>query len=148
MSWLLWLVAAVALGVAEAFSLTLAFGILGAAALVAAVTAGVGAPWTIQILAFAAAAALGLLVIRPVAVRHRARPALTRDGTDALIGRRATVLEEVTAERGLVKISGENWSARAFDEDLVIPAGSAVDVMEIQGATAIVYPHDLPLSRG
>lgn len=147
MSWLLWLIAAVALGVAEAFSLTLAFGILGAAALVAAVVAGVGAPWAFQVLAFAVAAALGLLVIRPVAVRHRSRPALVRDGTDALIGRKATVLEEVSAQRGLIKLAGENWSARAYDENLVISAGTPVDIMEIQGATAIVFPHDLPLSE-
>lgn len=127
--------------------MTLAFGILGAAALVAAVVAGVGTPWAFQVLAFAVAAALGLLVIRPVAVRHRFRPALVRDGTDALIGRKATVLEEVSAQRGLIKLAGENWSARAFDENLVISTGTSVDIMEIQGATAIVYPHDLPLSE-
>lgn len=143
MAWILWLIAAAALGAAEFFSLTLAFGILGGAALVAAVVAGVGAPVLVQILAFAVSAALGLLVVRPIATRHRKQPALTRDGTDALVGRRAMVIEEVTGERGLIKLSGENWTARAFDEELVIPAGAAVDVMEIQGATAVVYPRDL-----
>lgn len=148
MAWLLWLIAAVALGVAEFFSLTLAFGILGAAALIGAVAAGLGAPWTIQVLAFAAASAVGLLLIRPIAVRHRSRPALVRDGTDALVGQRAIVMEDVGRDHGLIKLSGETWSARAFDENQVIPQGTSVDVMEIQGATAIVYPHDLPLSEG
>ncbi len=143
MWWLVWLIVAVALGVAEAFSLTLAFGIFGAAALVAAVVAGTGAPWVFQLLAFTAASMAGLLVVRPIALRHASQPALTRDGTDALIGRTATVLEEITAEHGLIKLSGEQWSARPLDDHLVIPAHAEVEVMEIQGATAIVYPSDL-----
>lgn len=66
-----------------------------------------------------------------------------RDGSDALIGKRAEVLQEVTATRGLIKLSGEQWSARALDEGLVIPVGALVDVMEIEGATAVVYPREL-----
>lgn len=143
MWWLAWLMVAVALGVAEAFSLTLAFGIFSAAALSAAVVAGFGAPWVFQLLTFAAAAMAGLLLVRPIARRHASLPPLTRDGTDALVGRMATVLEEVTAEHGLIKLLGENWTARPLDEHLVIPPGAAVDVMEIAGATAIVYPRDL-----
>lgn len=143
MWWIAWLLVAVALGVAEAFSLTLAFGIFSAAALLAAVVAGTGAPWVFQLLAFAAASLAGLLVVRPIARRHASQPPLTRDGTDALIGRTATVVQQITAEQGLIRLSGENWSARPLDEQLVIPTGAAVDVMEIQGATAIVYPRDL-----
>lgn len=143
MWWIAWLIVAVALGVAEAFSLTLAFGIFSAAALVAAVVAGTGAPWVFQLLAFSAASMAGLLVVRPIALRHASQPALTRDGTDALIGRTATVLEEITAEHGLIKLSGEEWSARPLDDHLVIPTDAAVEVMEIHGATAIVYPSDL-----
>ena len=143
MWWIAWLLVAVALGVAEAFSLTLAFGIFSAAALLAAVVAGVGAPWVFQVLTFAAASMAGLLVVRPIALRHASQPALTRDGTDALVGRTATVLEEITTEHGLIHLSGEDWTARSLDEQLIIPAGAAVDVMEIQGATAIVYPRDL-----
>ncbi len=143
MWWIAWLIVAVALGVAEAFSLTLAFGILSAAALLAAVVAGFDAPMVVQLLTFSAASMAGLFVVRPIARRHMSRPPLTRDGTDALVGRTATVLEEVTAKRGLIKLSGENWSARPLDEHLVIPPGAAVDVMEIEGATAVVYPRDL-----
>ncbi len=143
MWWIAWLIVAVALGVAEAFSLTLAFGIFSAAALVAAIVAGTGAAWVFQLLAFAGASMAGLLVVRPIARRHASQPPLTRDGTDALVGRTATVLEEINAEHGLIKLSGEQWSARPLDDHLVIPPDAAVEVMEIQGATAIVYPSDL-----
>ncbi len=143
MWWIAWLIVAVALGVAEAFSLTLAFGIFSAAALLAAVVAGFDAPLILQLITFSAASMAGLLVVRPIARRHMTRPPLTRDGTDALVGRTAMVLEEITAEHGLIKLSGENWTARPLDEHLVIPPGAAVDVMEIEGATAIVYPREL-----
>ncbi|MCX3286979.1 NfeD family protein [Streptomyces sp. NEAU-H22] len=143
MPWFAWLLAAAALGAAEFFTLTLVFGLLAGAALVAAVVAGVGIGLSGQLLALVAAAAAGLVLVRPVALRHMAQQPLIRDGSDALIGKRAEVVREVTATRGLIKLSGEEWSARALDESHVIPVGALVDVMEIEGATAIVYPREL-----
>ena len=143
MQWIAWLTAAAALGVAEFFTLTLAFGLLAAAAVVAAVVAGLGGPLLAQVLAFAITATTGLLIVRPIARRHMTHPPVVREGSDALIGKKAVVMEEVTAVRGLIKLSGEEWSARAFDEYQVIPVGALVDVMEIEGATAIVYPREL-----
>lgn len=143
MPWFVWLIIAAGLGVAEFFTLTLALGLLAAAALVAAVVAGLGLPLLVQVLAFAVAGGAGLLFVRPIAQRHMAQPPLVREGTDALVGKQAVVTQEVTAARGLIKLSGEEWSARALDEYQVIPVGSLVDVMEIDGATAVVYPREL-----
>ncbi|MEU7033563.1 NfeD family protein [Streptomyces sp. NPDC046237] len=143
MPWFVWLLAAGVLGAAEFFTLTLVFGLLAGAALVAAVVAGVGIGLLGQLVAFGVTAAVGLLIVRPVALRQMAKAPLTREGSDALIGKRAEVMQEVTATRGLIKISGEEWSARALDESLVIPVGALVDVMEIEGATAVVYPREL-----
>ncbi|MEU3304546.1 NfeD family protein [Streptomyces sp. NPDC006678] len=143
MPWFVWLLAAGVLGVAEFFTLTLVFGLLAGAALVAAVVAGVGIGLLGQLVALAAAAAAGLVIVRPIALRQMAQQPMTREGSDALIGKRAEVMQEVTATRGLIKLSGEEWSARTLDESLVIPVGALVDVMEIEGATAIVYPREL-----
>jgi membrane protein implicated in regulation of membrane protease activity len=143
MAWIAWLIAAAVLGIAEFFTLTLAFGLLAAAALVAAVVAGLGGSLLAQVLAFAIAGGVGLLVVRPIARRQMSHPSLVREGSHALIGKKAVVLEEVTGTHGLIKLSGEVWSARALDENHVIPAGTLVDVMEIEGATAIVYPREL-----
>lgn len=142
MWWLVWLLAAVLLGVAEFFTLTLALGLLSAAALAAAVAAGLGASVPIQLLVFAVTGGVGLLAVRPVAKRHLALPPPSRDGVDALVGRSALVTREVSATGGLVHLSGEDWSARPYDENLVIPAGARVDVLQIEGATALVYPRD------
>jgi membrane protein implicated in regulation of membrane protease activity len=136
----MWLAAAAALGVAEFFAPTLALGLLAVAAVVAAVVAGLGGPLLVQFLAFAITGAAALLIVRPIARRHMAHPPLMREGSDALIGKTAVVVEEVTAVRGLIRLSGEDWSARSFDEHQVIPVGVPVTVMEIEGAAAVVYP--------
>jgi membrane protein implicated in regulation of membrane protease activity len=143
MAWIAWLIAAAALGVAEYFTLTLALGMLASAALVAAVVAGLGGSLLAQVLAFAIAGAVALLIVRPIARRQMTHPPLVREGSYALVGKKAIVVEEVTGTQGLIKLAGEVWSARALDEDHVIPAGTPVEVMEIEGATAIVYPREL-----
>lgn len=146
--WLLWLATAVLLGVAEFLTLTLVFGLLAGAALAAAAAAGLGASLPIQLLAFAVTGGVGLLAVRPIARRHLTLPPVSREGSDALVGRSAMVTREVSATGGLVHLSGEDWTARAYDEDLVIPPGVRVDVLQIEGATALVHPREpLPDSQ-
>jgi membrane protein implicated in regulation of membrane protease activity len=136
--WVLWLVAAAALAVAEV--LTLSFFLfpfaLGAAfaAVVDLAGGGTGAAWA----AFAGVSAMSLVVVRPIARRHLRTPPQLRTGTAALVGRTATVLDPVSADAGSVKLDGEVWTARPYDEDVVIEAGRRVHVVEIRGATALV----------
>lgn len=141
-SWVGWLIAAAVFGVAELLSTTLALGLIAVAAAVAAVAGLAGFGMAVQIGAFVVAAVAGLGVVRPVAMRHLRQPPPLKSGTAALIGRPALVLEDVSAHGGRVRIGGEEWSSRAYDETLVIPAGATVDVMEIDGATAVVYPRE------
>lgn len=142
MMWLVWLLLAVVLGAAEMLTLTLGFGLLAAGALVAAVVAGAGGPLALQVAAGVVTGGVGLLAVRPIAKRHMALPPMIREGSDALVGRPAVVIREVSATHGLVHVGGEDWSARSYDEDQVIPVGARVDVLEIVGATALVYPRD------
>ena len=140
--WLVWLVIAVALGVVEAFTLTAALGVLGGAALVPAVLAALGVPLPVQLVMFAVAATAGVVLVRPVALRHMRQPSLERFGIDALVGKHAYVVREVSDRDGLVRIGGEEWTARSFDDFTTIPVGAAVDVMRISGTTAFVYPRE------
>ncbi|MFI6482410.1 NfeD family protein [Nonomuraea sp. NPDC050663] len=140
--WVIWLVLAVVLGIAEIFTLTAALGLLGAASLVTAAAAALGLPLPLQLLVFALSSAAGIVVIRPIAMRHIRQPQLQRFGVEALVGKPAYVVKEVTGREGRVRIGGEEWSARAYDETLVIPEGATVDVIEIEGATALVYPRE------
>ena len=108
------------------------------AATIAVSAAAIGLPVEVQVAVFAVASAASLALVRPVAKRHMRTPARLRSGTAALVGTRATVLERVDGERGQVKIGGEVWTARAYDEDDVFEPGARVDVMKIEGATALV----------
>ncbi len=62
------------------------------------------------------------------------------NGPEALVGKSGLVLERVTAQTGRVKLRGEVWSARTFDETVVVEPGQKIGVAEIDGATAVVYP--------
>ena len=122
-SWIVWLIVAAVLGVAELVTTTLAFGLIAVAALVAAVAGAFHLDFAIQIVAFVVAAGAGLGFIRPIAMRHIKQPPLLRTGTAALVGRPAIVIAEVTGDGGRVRIGGEEWSSRAYDESQVIPVG-------------------------
>jgi membrane protein implicated in regulation of membrane protease activity len=141
-TWIIWLIIAAVLGTVEIMTTTLAFGLIGIAALIAAGTGFVGGPAALQFGVFILASGVGLGVARPFALRHIRHPPLLRTGTAALVGRTGYVLDEVSDHGGRVRIGGEEWSARPYDETLVIPVGTKVDVLQIEGASALVYPRE------
>jgi membrane protein implicated in regulation of membrane protease activity len=81
-----------------------------------------------------------LALVRPIARRHLQSGPGIRTGTAALVGKQAIVLERIANNEGVgcVKIDGEVWTARAFDDDEVIEPGKRVHVLAIKGATALV----------
>jgi len=141
-AWVIWLVIAAVLGVAEVTTLTLALGLLAIGALAGALTGALGLPLLVQVIAFAVTSAAGLAVIRPLAVRHLRQPPPLRSGTAALVGREAFALTEVTRHSGRVRIGGEEWTARPYDPGVVIAQGTDVDVLAIEGVTALVHPRE------
>ncbi|HSO53853.1 MAG TPA: NfeD family protein [Actinomycetes bacterium] len=141
---IVWVFLAAVRAVAEIFTLTASLGLRAVAALAAAGAAALGLGPFAQFAIFAAVSVAGLVVVRPL-VKRQLRPRYGpqhRFGVAALVGRQARVVQEVTGHAGRVRIGGEEWSARAYDETLVIPAGATVDVIEIEGATALVYPRE------
>jgi membrane protein implicated in regulation of membrane protease activity len=138
--WVLWVILAGILAVGEVMaSFTFIAGPIALAALVGALAAGLGASPAIQVAAFAVAAVGTLALLRPIARRHMRMPAQIRTGTDALLGTHALVVERVDQDSGQVKIRGEVWTARAYDDDDVFEPGARVQVIKIDGATALVH---------
>jgi membrane protein implicated in regulation of membrane protease activity len=136
--WVWWMVAAGGLAVGEIFTMSFFLGPIAVAAVLAAVVSAAGAGMAVSWIVFILASLASLLVLRPVARRHLRTPPRIRTGTAALVGGPATVLERVDANGGQVKIGGETWSARAYDEDDMFEPGARVAVMKIDGATALV----------
>lgn len=136
--WVWWMIAAGLLAVGEMATVSFFLGPIAVAAVLSAVVALAGAGVAAQWIVFILASLGSLLVLRPIARRHLRTPAQIRTGTAALVGAPATVLERVDGDGGQVKIGGEIWSARAYDEDEAFEPGTRVAVMKIDGATALV----------
>ncbi len=121
----------------ELLTADLLFASLAVSALAATGAAALGADIVVQGIVFAVAAAISLLLLRPIALKHmRKQEPKGATNTDALLGAEALSMTEVNENGGQVKLSGEIWSAKT--ESGVIAPQKKVLVTAIRGATAIV----------
>ncbi|MFE2481352.1 MULTISPECIES: NfeD family protein [unclassified Streptomyces] len=137
-AWLWWLIGAVGLGIPLVLTAMPEFGMFAVGAVAAAVTAAFGGGVVAQVLVFVIVSVALIAVVRSIANHHREQRPQHRTGIDALKGRSALVLERVDGSGGRIKLAGEVWSARTLDADSSFEPGQQVDVVEIDGATAIV----------
>ena len=135
----IWLIGALALAGAEVLTGDLFLLMIAGGALAAAGTSALF-DWPIWVdgVVFLIASVLLLGLVRPGLRRRLTANTLPETGIEALHGRRAVVLEQVSRHGGQVKLDGEIWSARPFTDHDVFEPGSAVTVISIDGATAVV----------
>jgi membrane protein implicated in regulation of membrane protease activity len=139
-AWLVWALIAILLAIGEILTPGLFFlGPIALAAVAAALAAALGAGWALELVVFAVGSVASVGLLRPIARHHIRTPGALRTGAAALVGTTGVVVEQVDRDGGRVKIGGEVWSARAFDESQVLEPGTRVQIAEIQGATALVY---------
>jgi membrane protein implicated in regulation of membrane protease activity len=144
--WAVWLAAAIALALAELVSLNLILLMLAAGALVGMLVSFTNLGIPAEVLAAALASVSMLLLVRPNIIRRLHPGPELRTGVAGLVGKEGFAVAEVTVHGGQVKLAGELWTARPYDEYAVIPAGAKVQVFEIRGATA--YVHEVPQLGG
>ncbi len=137
MAAVVWLVVGLLLIAAEVLTSGFVLIMFGAGALVAAGFAALGAGPLPEVAAFAGTSVALITVARPV-LKRRLLTTHVPTNVEALVGDRAIVVSTVDAHGGKIKLRGELWSARAFDETEVLQPGHAVTVMTISGATAVV----------
>lgn len=142
-----WIVLGAVLAIAEIFTATLFLVMFAVGAFAAAGAAAFGAPVPVQAVVFAAVSALTVLAARPIIQRHRSSTTDSEEqqplGLAALQGASALVLEQVDADNGLIKIDGELWTARSYDATQVFTPGQRVQVIQVRGATALVWQDDI-----
>ncbi|MEV6958276.1 NfeD family protein [Streptomyces sp. NPDC051207] len=138
-AWVWWLVGAAALGIGLVITAMPELAMLAVGAVAAAVVSGLfGGGAVAQVVTFVVVSTALIAAVRPIANRHRSQRPEFASGVDALKGRTAVVLERVDANGGRVKLAGEVWSARALDTGSAYEVGQEVDVVDIEGATAII----------
>ncbi|QIX26760.1 NfeD family protein [Nocardioides sp. JQ2195] len=140
-AWETWLGLTIVLGVAELFSMDLILLMLAAGAGVGMISALLGAPLVLQVILAAIAAVASLAVVRPTALKRlHSGPELSL-GHAKLVGERAVALTEISDQQaGRIRLDGQEWTAKPYDETLVIAPGDPVEVLQIKGATAMVHP--------
>jgi membrane protein implicated in regulation of membrane protease activity len=138
--WVLWLIVAVIFALGELHTTGFFLGPFAVGAEFATLLSAAGAGAAIEWAVFLVVSLILLAALRPIARAHRRQPALLRTGPAALVGRSATVVERIANSEGVgcVRLDGEIWTARSYDEDEVIEEGKRVQVIEIRGATALV----------
>jgi membrane protein implicated in regulation of membrane protease activity len=138
--WIVWVLIAGAFAVGEMLSTGFFLAPFAVGGASAAIVEAAGAGQAAAVAAFAAISVLTLVMVRPMVRSRLLASPPTRTGAAALIGKRAIVLERIDNDHGAgrVKIDGEVWSARAFDDDREIEIGTRVEVVDIKGATALV----------
>ena len=136
--WVLWLIAAVILGIGETLTLGFFLAPFAGGALAAALVSALGVGLGISLAVALVVSLVLLAALRPIARAHRRQLPSIRTGTAALVGREVLVLDRVTQDTGLVKLEGEHWTARSYVDGQVFEAGDRVSVVEIKGATALV----------
>lgn len=145
MVWLIWVGAALVLGIIELVTVDLFFLTLALAALAGGVTAGFGAALWVQFTVFVVVSILLLAFVRPWArgLLARSTPNIATNA-QGLVGKHAVVTAPLVGSEGRVRLEGGIWSARSQDAR-VFPVGSQVTVVAIEGATAVVGPLDEPV---
>jgi membrane protein implicated in regulation of membrane protease activity len=141
-SWVVWLIAGIVAAAGEIATTGFFLAPFAAGAFAAMLAALVGGGGAVQGVVFALVTLACFALVRPIARRHLYKTPQIRTGTAALLGRTAIVVERIENDQavGRVRLDGEIWSARAFDEDAVIEPGTRVQVVQIRGAIAVVDP--------
>lgn len=138
-SWSIWLVVAGVLAGGEALGGDLVLVMLAGGAGAGAITAAVGGPFLLQVIIGSLVAILLVAGVRPLAKRHLGAGHGGSFGIERLVGCDAVVVQTVDRHGGRVRLEGQEWSARSFDPTEVLSVGDTVKVLEINGATAVVW---------
>ncbi len=138
----IWIIVAVILGVAELFTGTLVLAMVAGGAALAAVAAALGLPLWVQVIALGGGSLAALWGLRPFLKQVLSTDSSSPShpiGTKAIEGSEALVLEKIDDSGGLVEIAGDNWTAYPLEPDQVLEPGDHATVVEIKGATVIVW---------
>jgi membrane protein implicated in regulation of membrane protease activity len=140
-SWAIWLSLAFLLGIAEIMSLDLVLIMLAVGALAGAGVAVIAPSlWWLQILVASGISIMMLLLLRPTLLAKVRNMPGYRSSSAKMVGSSGVATSQIDKAGGEIKVDGQSWSARPYSSDLVIEQGTEIEVYEIDGVIAVVYP--------
>lgn len=134
-----WVILIVAFIIAEIATLGLTtIWFAGGAAVALGVCIAGGSIW-VQIVVFIVVSLVLMALIRPYA-KKRFNTKRTRTNVDSVLDQTGIVLKQIDnlQAQGLVKIGGQEWTARSTDPEVVIEPGEEVVVDRVEGVKVIV----------
>jgi membrane protein implicated in regulation of membrane protease activity len=150
MWWLLWVAVAIAAAIGETVTVGLFLAAFAAAAVITAIVSILVPVVEIQVAVFGVLSLLGIGVFRPIAINalgwQQAEQISGPVSQTHLMNKRAVVTRRVDGSGGQIRIGeGEFWSARSFDPNEVMEPGAQVEVVLVDGLTALVSPVIRPI---
>ncbi len=151
-AWILWLVLAVGLIIAEIFTLGFVLFWFGIGALAAAVVAFLGLGFGWQFAAFAVTSIMLTTMSRTIFANYLPHGNPIRSGVDAMPGKIGTVssASKGALNEAAVKVFGSTWTAFPIDGESALVEGEKVEIVEVRGSSVYVrhLREQLPEWRG
>ncbi len=140
----IWLIVTVVLSVIEIFTLGLVTIWFAAGAAIAFLLSLFDVPLAVQVAAFLVVSIVVLVLVRPIAAKHF-NNRLKKTNIDAYVGRKLIARTEIDNLKGTGKVDmdGSTWLAVSSVDNIVIPQGAEVRVVEVKGAKLIVEREDI-----
>lgn len=135
----MWLIVLVVMLVIEMATLSLTTIWFAGGALVAIIASSFGAKLSLQAFIFLAVSLLILFLLRPSAVKYF-NGKRTKTNASGLIGLEAKVLETVDNDNmtGKAVVNGQEWTARAVKDGMIIEKGEKASIVDIKGVKLIL----------
>jgi len=138
--WHIWLIVALICFIMEIFVPSFVLFNFGIGAVIGSFAAGLNLSLEWQILFFSVGTLVSFFLIRPAMKRFAYnRSDGFKTNMEAMVGKQATVSEEINNENNLgrVLLDGDNWKARSLGNE-IIPQGSLVEIVQLNSIVLIV----------
>lgn len=137
--WIFWLIAAGIFFIIEMATIGFLVFWLGIGALLAMITSFITDSIIIQFIVFVTTSTLLLIFTRPLVNKFIKIPKEIKTNAYSIIGKKGIVISKINNVDGAgqIKIDGEVWSAKSFDEEN-IEKDAEVEIVEIDGVKAVV----------
>ena len=139
---IIWIILIIVFAVGEIITVGLTSIWFAGGALAALLVSALGANEIVQVIVFVAVSLLLLFFTRPWALKYL-KPHLTRTNYEEALEQKVNVTETIdnTKGTGTAVLKGQEWTARAYEDGMVLEAGTIALVKEIRGVTLYVVPN-------